>query len=213
MIHEASVPAMSTHSDAAAEADLLARLRAGDETAFEAVLDRHHQSLVRLATLFVSDTGAAEEVAQETWVAVLKGLPAFEGRSTFKTWLFRILVNRARTRGVRDKRMVPLPDEGDGGETAGWFTSSGSWAQLPVRWAADTPEDLVLHAETHAALESAIAALPPVQRAVITMRDVEGLPAEDVCNVLELTETNQRVLLHRARTRVRAALSAHVGER
>jgi RNA polymerase sigma-70 factor, ECF subfamily len=162
---EASVRTMSTQS-APSDPDLLARLRAGDEAAFEMVLARHHHSLVRLATLFVSDAGAAEEVAQE-----------------------------------------------DAAATDGWFASSGSWARPPGQWAAATPEELVLRAETHAALESAIAALPAVQRAVITMRDVEGFPAEDVCNVLELSETNQRVLLHRARTRIRAALSEHMSGR
>lgn len=201
---------MRTEANLESDAKLVERLRAGEEDAFGWIVAQHHQSLVRVAMLFVSDAGAAEEIAQDTWVAVLKGLPAFEGRSSLKTWIFRILVNRARTRGVRDKRMVPLADDAEGIDIASWFTAAGAWSQPPARWQAQTPEELLLRSETSAVLEAAIETLPDAQRAVITLRDVEGMSGDEVCNVLGLTETNQRVLLHRARTRVRSAVSAHL---
>lgn len=196
---------------------MLDRLRAGDAEAFSTLVDAHHDSLRRLARTFVADDAAAEEVVQDTWVGVLKGLPTFEGRSTLKTWIFRILVNRAKTRGVRDRRMIPFSAlesrNGDPPEPLdeSRFTPSGAWALPPQEWDTESPEQLVARRETLTAIEEAIGVLPPGQRAVITLRDIEGVDPAEVCNMLQITETNQRVLLHRARTRVRAALERHIG--
>jgi RNA polymerase sigma-70 factor (ECF subfamily) len=200
----------------ASERAVLDRLRAGDAETFSTLVDAYHDSLRRLARTFVADNGAAEEVVQDTWVGVLKGLPAFEGRSTLKTWIFRILVNRAKTRGVRDRRLIPFSAlesrDGDPPEPLeSRFTPSGAWALPPQEWDTESPEQLVSRRETLTAIEDAIAALPPGQRAVITLRDIEGVDPAEVCNMLQITETNQRVLLHRARTRVRAALESHIG--
>jgi RNA polymerase sigma-70 factor (ECF subfamily) len=201
---------------------LLAAVRRGEEEAFGRLVDRYHPSLVRIATLFVRDYEVAEEVAQETWIGVLRGLDRFEERSSLRTWLFGILANQARRRGVRERRVIPFsalaqpPGERTepavpaerflppGGEWA------GHWAAPPAPWPA--PEDALLAAEARRQIEAAIAALPPNQRAVITLRDIEGWDAADVCNVLQLSATNQRVLLHRARSRVRAALERYLGE-
>jgi RNA polymerase sigma-70 factor (ECF subfamily) len=165
--------------------------------------------------VFVASRDVAEDVVQDTWLAVLRGLPAFEGRSTLKSWIFGILTNRAKTRGVRDKRTVAfseLSNPGSDSELAvdpDRFTPAGSWSAPPGRWDRDTPEQL-LRQEARAIMEQAIAALPASQRAVVTLRDIEGLEAAEVCNILELSETNQRVLLHRARSKVRAALERYM---
>ncbi len=191
---------------------LVDRLLAGDEAAFSFLIERYHAPLIRLALLFVSSRAVAEEVVQETWVAVLDGLRAFEGGSSLKTWIFRILTNRAKTRGVREGRSLPfssLSDPESDREPAvdpARFQPSGAWAEPPQRWDDETPERLLLRQEAIQCLEKAIAELPPNQRAVVTLRDVEGLESSEVCNVLEISETNQRVLLHRARARLRRAL-------
>ena len=175
--------------------------------------------MLRIALLYVSSPSVAEEVVQETWLAVLTGLERFEGRSSLKTWLFRILTNKAKTRGQRERRTLPfsaLAADGDEGDTAvdvdRFFgpdsRNAGHWA-VPPR---GVPEERLLAAEARARIEAAIAALPPNQRAVITLRDVEGLSAEEACNVLGLSETNQRVLLHRARSKVRAAFERYLEE-
>ena len=198
---------------------LISRLVARDEAAFELLVDRHHGALLRLALVFVADRSAAEEVVQETWLAVLNGLQSFEKRSSLKTWIFSILVNKAKTRGVRERRSVPfsaLMDSDDVNEPAvdpSRFRADGSWANAPVRWDEQSPERLLLAGEAGAKLREAIAVLPASQRAVMTMRDVEGLDADEVCNVLEISETNQRVLLHRARSRVRSALDQYLGRK
>lgn len=193
---------------------LLKRLLAGDEAAFSELVRAHHASLLRLALTFVSDHGAAEEVVQDTWLGVLKGLKSFEGRASLKTWIFRILVNRARTRGARDGRMVnfsALEDPGDEGMAlVDRFAAEGRWVRPPAMWREQNPEDLLLNGETLNCLQDAIATLAPNQRAVVTLRDVDGIDAQEVCNILGITETNQRVLLHRARTRVRQALENHL---
>jgi RNA polymerase sigma-70 factor (ECF subfamily) len=197
----------------------LRALRAGDEGAFARLLRKYGASLFRLARLYVSSPAVAEEVVQETWLAVFTGLERFEGRSSLKTWLFRILTNKAKTRGQREGRSLPFSAfaaDGDEGETAVDVDrflgpdhhSAGHWAAPPR----GVPEERLLAAETRGTIETAIAALPPNQRAVITLRDVEGLSAEEVCNVLVLSETNQRVLLHRARSKVRAALEQYLEE-
>ena len=203
------------------EDELLARLRAGDETAFAMVLERHQAVMLRLARTFVPDQQAAEDVVQETWAAVVQGLARFEGRSSFRTWLFRILVNRARTRGVKDARTVPfsvLAQQETGSreeavdaalfsdEPPGWLRH---WAVEPRTWAM-SGEDHALMAEAGELVRTAILALPPAQRAVIALRDVEGWSASEVVALLDVSDGNQRVLLHRARARVRQALDEYL---
>lgn len=200
---------------AAADRDLVEGLLQGSEAAFEALVARYQSSLLRIALVFVGDPAVAEEVVQDTWVAVLNGLHGFEGRSSLRTWVFAILSNRARTRAVREKRSVPFSALGDvesGDEPAvesTRFTADGMWAVPPRSWGADNPEDQLLRRETMAVLAAALADLPPQQRAVVTLRDVEGLSSDDVCRVLEVSEVNQRVLLHRARSRLRGALERY----
>lgn len=193
---------------------VIERLLAGDEAAFSTLVTGLHGSLLRLALTFVSDHGAAEEVVQDTWLGVLKGLKSFERRASLKTWIFRILVNRARTRGARDGRTLnfsALQDpDADGADLVDRFSAEGRWAQPPSLWQEQDPEDLLLRAETVDCLQSAIAGLPASQRAVVVLRDVEGIDAEEACNILAISETNQRVLLHRARTKVRARLEKHL---
>jgi RNA polymerase sigma-70 factor, ECF subfamily len=202
---------------------VIAALRRGDESVFVALVDRYHHHLVRLAMVYVDDRDVAEEVVQDTWLGVLNGIDRFEGRSSLKTWMFRILMNRARTRATRERRTVPLSsltetvdsDDAPAVDPERFFGPdnrlSGHWASPPASWDA-LPESRLLSAETLAVIEQAIAALPPQQREVIILRDIEGWGAHEVCNVLEISETNQRVLLHRARSRVRRALEQHVDE-
>ena len=197
------------------EASLVARLRSGDESAFRALIEMYHAMLVRVARMYVSSQAVAEEVAQETWLAVLEGIDRFEGRSSLKTWIFRILTNRAKTRGIREGRSLPFSSlEADGpsveadrfhGDGHAW---PGHWAAQPAGF----PEERLLAGEAREVIERAIEALPPTQRAVISLRDIEGWSAEEVCNALTLSETNQRVLLHRARSSVRAALEQYLGQ-
>jgi RNA polymerase sigma-70 factor (ECF subfamily) len=196
---------------------VIERLLSRDEAAFADLIAAYHSSLIRLALAFVADFGAAEEVVQETWLGVIKGLPSFERRSSLKTWIFRILVNRARTRGGRDGRLVnfsafgELDDEPSG--VAGRFSADGRWIQPPSMWHEQNPEELLLRGEVADWLHDAISSLPPNQRAVISLRDIEGVEAPEVCNILGISETNQRVLLHRARTKVRAALERDLKRR
>jgi RNA polymerase sigma-70 factor (ECF subfamily) len=196
---------------------LLDRLRAGEQAAFMELVDRHSGAMLRVAQLFVPSRAVAEEVVQETWVGVLRGLDGFEGRSSLRTWVFRILTNRAKTRGERESRTVPFSSlaarEADGDEPAvdaDRFTrpdggGPGFWAEPPRRWE-ESPERSLQSGEAVAKVREAVDELPPAQRLVITMRDLEGWPSAEVCNALEISETNQRVLLHRARSKVRAAL-------
>jgi RNA polymerase sigma-70 factor, ECF subfamily len=202
-------------NEAAKEAALVARLRAGDEAAFRALIEMYHAMFVRVARMYVSTQAVAEEVAQETWLAVLEGIDRFEGRSSLKTWLFRILTNRAKTRGIREGRSLPFsalePDE-PAVEADRFHGADHSW---PGHWAAPPtgfPEERLIAGETREVIERAIEGLPPTQRAVISLRDIEGWSAEEVCNALTLSETNQRVLLHRARAAVRAALEQYLEE-
>jgi RNA polymerase sigma-70 factor (ECF subfamily) len=198
----------------AADQELVERARGGDDEAFAVLVRRYSPMLMRLARMYVPTDALAEDVVQETWVAVVRGLERFEGRSSFKTWLFRILVNRAKTRGVREHRSIPFAsvgpgadDNGDEGPTVdpSRFTSEGSWTSAPADWR-DDPEVALDSAEALRVAREAIAELPERQKIVITLRDLEGLSSDEVRNVLDLTETNQRVLLHRARTKVRKAL-------
>jgi RNA polymerase sigma-70 factor (ECF subfamily) len=196
------------------DAKLVERLRAGDEEAFMELIRALNPSLLRVARMFVPTAALAEEVVQETWLAVLNGVDRFEGRSSLKTWIFRILTNIAKTRGERERRSVPfsaLDAEEGGFEPAverSRFTGTGQWAVPPRAW----PEDRLLAQETRHVIERAIEGLPPSQRTVITLRDVEGWTAAEVRNALELSETNQRVLLHRARAKVRRALEQYLSE-
>jgi RNA polymerase sigma-70 factor (ECF subfamily) len=195
--------------------ELVERARAGDEDAYTTLVRRYSPSLLRLARMYVPTAALAEDVVQETWIAVLRGLERFEGRSSFKTWLFRILVNRAKTRGVREHRSIPFASlgAGEGGEDAddgptvdpARFAGDGAWTSAPRSWA-DDPELALDSKEAQRVVREAIATLPDRQQQVITMRDLEGLSSDEVRNALELTETNQRVLLHRARAKVRTAL-------
>jgi RNA polymerase sigma-70 factor, ECF subfamily len=191
------------------DAGLLQRLRDGDEAAFTALVDKYGPSLLRVARMYVSSQAVAEEVVADTWLAVVTGLERFEGRSSLKTWLFRILTNKAKTRGQREARTLPFAafdgDEGDTAVDADRF-SRGAWSTPPR----GVPEERLLAGETRRVVADAIEALPENQRAVITLRDVEGLSAEEACNVLGVSETNQRVLLHRARAKVRAALERYL---
>lgn len=195
-------------------------LRAGDEEVFMALVRRHQAAMVRVAQIYVSRRDVAEEVVQEAWVGVLRGLDRFEGRSSFKTWLFRIVTNLAKTRAVREGRTIPFsalrtpesvpeaavePERFRPPDDPSW---PGHWATKPSEW----PEGRLLETESLALIRDAIDALPDSQRAVITLRDVEGWSAEEVCNALELSETNQRVLLHRARSKVRRALERYLDE-
>jgi RNA polymerase sigma-70 factor, ECF subfamily len=199
------------------DAQLVARLREGDEAAFGELIDRYGATMVRVAQMYVRDRGTAEEVVQETWLAVLNGIDRFEGRSSLKTWLFRILTNRAKTRGERDGRIVPFsslagtdeqdqpsvdPDRFLGPDSA----QPGAWAAPPRAW----PQDKVLERETLDVIEMAIEQLPEAQREVIRLRDVEGWSPMEVADALEITDGNQRVLLHRARSKVRAAVEAYL---
>jgi RNA polymerase sigma-70 factor (ECF subfamily) len=188
---------------------LVAGLRAGDDDAFAWLLDQHDRPLRRLARTFVGSAATADEVVQETWVAVIEGIDRFEQRSSVKTWIHRILMNKARTRGVRDKRDGPLP-----GPTfpAHQFLPDdhprwpGHWAVEPATWEG-LPQQQLEARETLDRVRAAIAELPEVHRMVITYRDVEGCSAAEVCDLLDLTPANQRVVLHRARAKVRAALA------
>jgi RNA polymerase sigma-70 factor (ECF subfamily) len=187
---------------------LLERLRAGDESAFEALVARHDAALRRVARTFVRTDSAADDVVQETWLGVINGLTTFEGRSSLRTWIFRILVNQARTRAVRDARSLPFSaledDDGRAVEPTA-FAADGRWTSAPPRLDSE-PETNLLSAELREHLIDAVDALSRDQRAVITLRDLVGLRADEVCELLEISEVNQRVLLHRARARVRTAL-------
>lgn len=199
------------------EREQLAALRAGDERAFAALVDLHGAAMLRVARLYVRDRAAAEEAVQEAWLGVFRGIERFEGRSSLRTWLLRIVANVARTKGVREARSVPFSALGDDGPSVPeerfrgpeerW---AGHWASPPDEWG--RPEQELLTAETRSRLAAAIGGLPDAQRQVISLRDVEGWSANEVCNVLGLSETNQRVLLHRARTKVRAALDEYLTE-
>ena len=207
-----TVAAMASPADDDQDLRLLERARSGDEEAFAALVRRHSPSLLRVAQMYVPSRAVAEDVVQETWLGVVRGLERFEGRSSFRTWLFRILVNRAKTRGVRERRTVPFAAlagaEADGDEPAvdpSRFATEGFWGTPPRRWDED-PEAALDGAEALRVAREAIEKLPEMQRRVITLRDLEGFPSDEVRNVLGITETNQRVLLHRARARVRQAL-------
>jgi RNA polymerase sigma-70 factor (ECF subfamily) len=197
--------------------ELIDAIKRGDEGAFAAMVDAYSPGLLRVASMYVRDRAVAEEVVQETWLAVLRGIDRFEGRSTLRTWIFRILMNTAKTRAQREARSVPFsaavradepsvdPDRFLGPD-ARW---PGGWALGPAEW--PTPEEELLNGEAREVILDAIQELPESQRTVITMRDVDGLGPEEVAEALGITDGNQRVLLHRARSKVRAALERYFG--
>ena len=206
----------TTPSISAEDRELLEALRRGDEAAFVRLVETLHGSMLRLAIVHVGDRAVAEEVVQDAWLGVLGQLDRFEGRSSLKTWLFRIVANTAKTRGVREARSAPFSSFADdeAAVSPDRFLGAGDrfpghWAVPPASWAG-VPEERLLAAETLEVIGRAIERLPPVQRAVLTLRDLEGLSADEVCNALDLTETNGRVLLHRARSKVRAALEEYL---
>jgi len=188
---------------------LVEALRRGEEDAFSALLDHYYPAMMRLALAYVHSRAVAEEVVQETWLGLLQGLARFEFRSSLQTWIFRILTNRAKTRGQRESRYVPLDSLGDDAmpevppERFGMVDRH--WVTPPRSWVG-SPEETTLAQETHASIQRAITTLPLNQRVVITLRDMEGWTAAEVCHALELSAANQRVLLHRARSTVRRAL-------
>jgi len=203
---------------ASEEAELVTRLRAGDERSFEDLVARYHSTMLSVARNYVKSRAVAEEVVQDAWVGVLNGLDRFEGRSSLKTWILRIVVNTAMTRGGREARSVPfsalVAEDEDPAVAAERFRGPddgfpGHWAGYPIDWRS-LPEQALTGRETLEVVKQAIADLPPTQRTVITLRDVQGWGADEVCAALEVSEGNQRVLLHRARSQVRAALERHL---
>jgi RNA polymerase sigma-70 factor (ECF subfamily) len=201
--------------------ELLEDLRRGDESAFVRLVEYHHAAMLRLAMSYVGDRAVAEEVVQDTWLGILRGLDGFEGRSSLKTWMFHILANQAKTRAQREARTIAFsalaPADADGDEPAvapECFLPAdhpywpGHWASPLQPWG-DVPEARILSQETRERLDRAIEALPPAQHQVITLRDIEGWTTEEICNLLQISETNQRVLLHRARSKVRQALEQY----
>jgi RNA polymerase sigma-70 factor (ECF subfamily) len=196
---------------------LVARLRDGDDAAFVAVLDAWSGGMLRLARSFVHDDDVAAEVVQDTWVGVIEGLGGFEGRSSLKTWAYRILVNTAKRRGAREGRSIPWSNLAAGEEDGPTVDPRrfqrpgepfpGHWREPPPPW--PSPEQGTLAAEVRTHVDAAVTRLPDRQRIVITLRDIEGYSPDEVCTILEITAANQRVLLHRARAAVRAELEAH----
>ena len=213
---------MTVITDYFNETQLIDALRRRDESAFATLVDQYHVSLIRLAQMYVADRAAAEEVVQDTWLGVLKGIDRFEGRSSVKTWLYRILTNIAKTRGVRESRSLPFSafweaeaELFEPAVAADRFRPSDD-PQWPHHWAfelpawGEHPEERLLSDEAQAVIRRAIEALPPAQREVITLRDLEGWSSVEVCNTLSVSETNQRVLLHRARSKVRRVLEQYL---
>jgi RNA polymerase sigma-70 factor, ECF subfamily len=209
-----TAPSVPAPPAASAEHDLRERLLHGDQAAFRGLVDRYHARLVRLALPFVSRPAVAEEVAQETWLAGLEGLHGFSGRASLKTWISTILVTRARTRGAREGRPAPFSAIG---RAAPRDQARGDDRRLddrrrlaaPSPWEEPAAERALLDKESHAVVEHVLAELPPLQRAVLLLHDLEELEAAEVCRILDLSDGNQRVLLHRARTRLRRALARY----
>jgi RNA polymerase sigma-70 factor, ECF subfamily len=217
-----SVLHAQTPAPGAPDEELVARLKRGDERAFAELISAYSPALLRFAQARVRTRAVAEEVVQETWLAVLHGLDRFEGRSSLKTWIFRIVTNIAITRGTREGRCLPFSslaereaDEADEPVDVSRFLPADHdrwphhWALGPTTW--QTPEEGLLSAETRELIVAAIEQLPAAQRTVISLRDIEGWPSEEVCSTLEISEGNQRVLLHRARAKVRNALEGYFG--
>lgn len=198
---------------------IIEELQRGDERAFMALINQHYTAMIRIAMTYVANRAVAEEVVQETWLGVLQGLDGFEARSSLKTWIFRILVNCAQTRKLRERRSVPFSALVDGGaeptvDPERFFSddhhrAAHHWSSPPRSWG-DDPEATFLSGEAHGYIRRVIEALPPLQRAVITLRDIEGWATGEISALLGISEVNQRVLLHRARSRVRNALEQYI---
>ncbi|MCA1690836.1 MAG: sigma-70 family RNA polymerase sigma factor [Actinobacteria bacterium] len=203
----------------ASERAIVERLRAGDELAFQELVRRHHNAMVRFAETFVPSRAIAEEVAQEAWLGVIKGIDRFEGRSALSTWIFRIVANIGRTRGERERRTVAtvslsheLAEAGPSVPPSRFSgpTGRGAWAHPPAHWS-DLPDERLMTQSTFARVGEIAAGLSENQRRVFVLRDIQGWSPAEVCGLLDLSEVNQRVLLHRARSRVRAALENDLG--
>ena len=214
-----TIPEATASGALPADAAIVARLRAGDESMFAAIIDAWSSGMLRAARAFVADEHAAQDVVQEAWLGVVRGIGAFEGRSSLRTWVYRILVNRAKTRGVRDSRTVPASSLALADEDLGPIVDPvrfqgpdgeypGHWRTFPAAW--PSPEDDAVAAETRRQLIVALQGLPARQRVVVTLRDVEGYSSDEVCRILDISAANQRVLLHRGRAGLRAALEAHL---
>jgi RNA polymerase sigma-70 factor (ECF subfamily) len=207
--------------DGGTDDELLAALRGGDADAFARLVDRHSPAMIRVAMAYVPSRAAAEEAVQETWIGVMRGIGGFEGRASLKTWIFRILTNVAMRSGARERRSVPFSalaaaeDTGEPTVDPDRFLPSdharfaGHWVVMPARW--PTPEEGLMSGETREVIAAAIAELPVAQRTVIALRDIEGWTSEEVCEALEISAGNQRILLHRARSRVRNAIESYFG--
>ena len=203
-----------------AERTLLARLRVGDEDAFGELVDKHHGALIRMALSHVADREVAEEVVQDTWMAVIEGLSRFEGRSSLRTWIFGILIHKAKDRGVREKRHTTFSafesyeDDHDEAIDPSRFQQSGEWAGHwafpPQPWDDRTPETLLASQQVVTAMQQAMDALPVTLKEVLVLRDVEGMESKEICELLKITETNLYVRLHRARERVRQAVEQYL---
>jgi RNA polymerase sigma-70 factor (ECF subfamily) len=214
---------MDTDATLASSEDLafVERLRSGDEMAFATLVRKHQAQMLRVARMYVSTQAVAEEVVQEAWLGILQGLDRFEGRSSLRTWMYRILTNIAKTRGQREGRSTPFSSiAGDDLDApavdASWFHGPddrwpGGWVSFPEDWRG-IPEERLLGAEVRSVVGGAVAELPPMQAEVIRLRDVRGWSSSEVCNALDISETNQRVLLHRARSKVRRALERYLEE-
>ena len=199
-LHGESSPGTVLHVD---DAVLLKSLLGGDESAFTELVRRYHPTLVKVARYYVANAASAEDVAQDTWIAVIKGAETFEGRSSFKTWLLRICANRARTTGVKEHRSIPVdPNESGPSVSAHRFDAGGFWSDPPVPFT-DVVDARLDNSVLLGAVRDAIDTLGEPQQAVVTLRDVEGLSTQEVATLLGLSEANVRVILHRGRARVR----------
>ena len=217
-IREATHEAMSPHGD---DTQLIAALRAGEESAFVLLIDRYHAGMVRIAQGFVRDAAVAEEVVQEAWLGVLRGLDRFEARSSLKRWISSILINGAKTRATRERRSIPFSALWDDPGAEPFEPSveperfrpedsarAGGWVSFPHGWNA-APDERFLSQEAQNQIRACIDALPSGQRQVVALRDVHGMSAEETCNLLQISEVNQRVLLHRGRSKVRRAIELY----
>ena len=203
-------PMLTRHRDD--DCALVEKLRARDKAAFAGLVRELHGSLVRVALTFVRTRDTAEEIAQDTWSSVLASLHQFEGRSSLRTWIFRICTNRAKTLAGREGRSTPFSELEPLPVEPSRFDEKGMWASPPQAWTDETPEGVLERSQAIQEVERTLDQMPAMQRAVIALRDVQGLDSVDVCNALEITESNQRVLLHRARSRVRRALERMYAE-
>ena len=188
------------------EAGLLSDLVSGDRAAFEIIYRRHNRAMVRFATAILRNRASAEEVAQDSWVSVLRNIGGFEGRSSLAGWIFTILSNKARTRAKRDGRSISFDQDGEVDGLAAAFDGRGRWKDMPELWEEITPERIIAGRSILEHVNSAIEALPPAQRAVLVLRGQQGLAASEVCKILEISEGNMRVLLYRARFALRSAM-------